>query len=271
MTYFGYLALFFGIPLLVLAALLLRDARRRIPLPADLRTRPSWLLMTGLAVVAMLYTTPWDNHLIAQRTWTYSPALVSGLRLDHLPLEEFLFFSLQSLVLAMWLLWLAKRAPVLSVPPARHKRLRLAVAGVVAACWAGGLALLLGGWQHATYLGWELAWALPPLIVQLAVGADLLWRRRHLFLMAVVPAVLYLSVTDALAITRGIWTISPAQSLGMLLGGVLPIEEVIFFLLTSLLVITGMLLGLALPIANPIRASWRGQARPVDASRLETA
>jgi hypothetical protein len=56
---------------------------------------------------------------------------------------------------------------------------------------------------------------------------------------------LYLSAVDTLAIGAGTWTIDPAQSLGILLGGRLPLEEFIFFLLTTILVTFGLLLGIA--------------------------
>ena len=67
-------------------------------------------------------------------------------------------------------------------------------------------------------------------------------------LLALVPATLYLSATDALAIGRwGTWTIDPAQSLHVLLGGMLPVEEFVFFLLTSTLLTLGIVLVWAEP------------------------
>ncbi|MCB0027294.1 MAG: hypothetical protein KDE28_05270, partial [Anaerolineales bacterium] len=38
------------------------------------------------------------------------------------------------------------------------------------------------------------------------------------------------------------WTINPAQSLPWLIGGILPIEELLFFLLTNTLVVFGFTL-----------------------------
>jgi hypothetical protein len=42
------------------------------------------------------------------------------------------------------------------------------------------------------------------------------------------------------------WTLDPAQTTGILLGGVLPIEEVVFFLLTNMLIVFGMVLMLGM-------------------------
>ena len=40
----------------------------------------------------------------------------------------------------------------------------------------------------------------------------------------------------------GVWTINPMKSLGILLGGVLSIEEFVFFLLTNAMVVFGFVL-----------------------------
>ena len=61
-------------------------------------------------------------------------------------------------------------------------------------------------------------------------------------LTAILLPTLYLGYADALAIDGGTWTINPEQSLNIFLGGVLPIEEAIFFLVTNVLVVLGMTL-----------------------------
>jgi putative membrane protein len=85
---------------------------------------------------------------------------------------------------------------------------------------------------------------LPPIILQMAVGADVLWHQRRLVFASLLPAVAYFSVTDALAIRSGTWTIDPAQSTGVMLGA-LPLEELIFFTLTNMLIVFGMTLVLS--------------------------
>ena len=59
------------------------------------------------------------------------------------------------------------------------------------------------------------------------------------------PTTLYLATADALAILSGTWTISPSHTTGILLGGVLPLEEFLFFFITNVLVVFGMTLVLA--------------------------
>ena len=72
-----------------------------------------------------------------------------------------------------------------------------------------------------------------------------MWRYRGLILLTLVPTTLYLGATDAVAIGAGTWTIDPAQSLEIYLGGVLPLEEFTFFLVTNTLIAFGMTLVLA--------------------------
>jgi lycopene cyclase domain-containing protein len=101
------------------------------------------------------------------------------------------------------------------------------------------------GWAPGAYLALILVWALPPIMLQLAVGADILWRYRRLVLTALLTATAYLGAADSLAINAGIWTISPAQSFGVFLGGRLPLEEAVFFLVTNTLIVFGVTLLLA--------------------------
>ena len=284
-TYGQFLLLCLCMPIAGLALLVLRDQLKKPTyerLTMQWRGWTPWVALAVLIVVAMVYTAPWDNHLIAQGVWWYDPALVSGVTLGRIPLEELLFFPLQTILIGLWILWLIPRVPSSPLGPAvaaqeltstgedsnlrkvdkatrvdkqivLMTRVRLAEASTIrwiaaiasTILWLVGFAILLWGWPPGTYLGWELVWALPPLLLQLGLGGDLLWQRRRLFLIAFVPAVLYLSTADALAIHAGIWTISPHLSLGLLLGGVLPLEEFFFFLLTSALVTGGLVLSVA--------------------------
>ena len=89
-----------------------------------------------------------------------------------------------------------------------------------------------------------LAWALPPIILQIAFGADVLWHHRKLVVGVILPIGLYLSFADSLAIRAGIWAIDPAQSTGLFIGG-LPLEEGVFFFATAILITFGLTLTLS--------------------------
>jgi lycopene cyclase domain-containing protein len=190
--------------------------------------------------IALVYTTPWDNYLVATRVWWYDPALVAGFTIGWVPIEEYTFFILQPVLGGLWLWLLIGRFRAGQTPLRSSLRFWLTLAaGII---WMGAAAMLALGWQPGTYLALELVWALPPIALQLAFGADILWRNRSRLLLAIVPLTLYLSAADALAISWGTWTISPVKSLNIFVGGILPLEELIFFLLTNTLVAFGLTL-----------------------------
>jgi lycopene cyclase domain-containing protein len=99
---------------------------------------------------------------------------------------------------------------------------------------------------HSTYLIFELGWALPVLVLQWAVGWRTLWERRRPLVTTAIVATAYLSCTDGVAIANGIWTLHRDRIVGIQLLNV-PIEDVIFFLLTNLMVVQSVLLVYRVP------------------------
>ena len=106
----------------------------------------------------------------------------------------------------------------------------------------GFAGLLVFGWTPGTYMALEIIWALLPIMLQLGFGADILWHHRRLVALSIAVPTLYLSLADSIAIGAGTWTFSPQKSTGWLIGGVLPVEELLFFLLTNTLIGFGMTL-----------------------------
>jgi putative membrane protein len=100
MTYGAFLAIWLLPALLAVAALV---ASKPLPLLPHFHTRSLKSLWVFLAIVALLYTTPWDNYLVANHIWTYPPERVWGIRLGWVPLEEYLFFVLQTTLTTLWL------------------------------------------------------------------------------------------------------------------------------------------------------------------------
>lgn len=242
MTYFAFLALFVGSPIVLLLGVAWLDRRAGRRRPAALA---NWPIAGGIllhVVVALVYTTPWDNYLVATGVWWYNPVLVTGVVLGWVPIEEYTFFVVQPILAGLWLTALAHRLSSASAPAHSDGRARAIGLVCLGLVWLGALAIPLFGWQAGTYLFLELGWALPPIALQWAFGGDILWRNRRLVLLTLVPLTLYLSGTDAIAIGAGTWTIDPAQSSGLLFGGLLPIEEFLFFGLTNTLVTFGLVL-----------------------------
>ncbi|WP_276270627.1 lycopene cyclase domain-containing protein [Haloarcula litorea] len=191
-------------------------------------------LLSGLALV---YTTPWDAYLVARGAWRYGDGTVL-VRFLGVPLGEYLFFVLQPLGVGLWV----ARFGVDTTPPLRtplpSRALGALAAGAVA---AAGIALL--GAPSGLYLGSLLAWSAPILAIQWAFGWPFLAREWRVVAVGTLVPTLYLWLVDRLAIRLGIWTLSDELTTGVvvpLLG--LPIEEAVFFLLTSLFVVQGLVL-----------------------------
>jgi lycopene cyclase domain-containing protein len=244
MTYFNFLLIFLGIPLTILAFLHWLDWRNGKKLPAKLTTWPVWGVIGVHVLVAVLYTTPWDNYLVATKVWWYHPDLVTGWVIGWVPIEEYCFFVLQTLMSGAWLVWLLRRVyPQRAFAPNLALRKWLSAAGIV--LWLASTALLLAGYAPATYTTLTLSWALFPILIQLVFGADILWHYRAPIALATLTTTSYLAAADTLAIGAGTWVINPLQSFNIFLPGGLPIEELLFFLVTNLLVTVGCTLVLA--------------------------
>lgn len=245
MTYFGFLLIFLVMPIIFFAGLNWLDVRRGKQVPDRLHSWPIWAAIALHVVIAVAYTTVWDNYLVATRVWWYDPTLVTGFTIGWVPIEEYTFFILQPILASLWMLFLARRIRVASSPANKPVKLRVWSVVLTAVLWLISIVILVVSWQPGNYLALELGWALPPIALQLAFGADILWRYRRIVFWTIVPMTLYLSAADALAIGWGTWTINPEKSLNIFLGGVLPIEEFIFFLLTNTLLTFGVVLVLA--------------------------
>lgn len=232
LTYLGYLALVVVPPA---TALVVAARMRRLP-------AYRWAAAGLMATIALLYTTPWDNYLVARGVWYYGDGTVF-LRMWHAPLGEYLFVVVQSVGTALWLSILLDRTGVRSVSRRRLRDVkgRERAVGVVAGAllFALGAALLAG--EATFYLGAILAWAAPVCALQWAFGWRHLWTRRRTVALGVAVPTAFLWAADRLALGVGLWALSPRYTTGLSLGG-LPIEEAAFFLVTNLFVAQGLVL-----------------------------
>jgi lycopene cyclase domain-containing protein len=243
MTYLQYHLVFIVPVLLALALVSWRQTRGGESLVGAFRERryAAWVL--GLfPFIPLIYTTPWDNYLVFKGVWFYPPERVLG-RLGYVPYEEYAFFVLQTLITSLWLYFWLRRSGKTQAQVARVSPRPWLTRWGQAAFWlgvafAGAVMLKL---QPTFYLGLILAWACPVLSGLSAFGGDLIFGQPRLYWLAALPPTLYLWATDLFAIHNGIWGISPRYTLGWNLGGVLPAEEMIFFLITNLLIVTGLL------------------------------
>jgi putative membrane protein len=262
MTYFHFL-LAFIIPPAVLLSLWVRPTRRQ------------WALLGLMAAITFIWTTPWDNYLVGSGVWYYSPDLVSGILLGYVPIEEYAFFGLQCWLVGMWTYTLLRllnervngqtaSAPVRAgLPQTAGPVLAVAALAAVAAFWlvpgTGGVPraanlppLPFGGWNYLLLI---LVWAVPVVAGQGVLGSQAILTHWRTWLLSwLVPGV-YLTVIDSIAIAGGTWKIAASQSLNVFVLGHVPIEEGVFFLITSVMVTQGVLM-FTTPYAGERLRAW---------------
>ena len=88
MTYAGFLLIFLVIPLLFLW-LLLRQ---------HLREKGYWLLMALLPPLSLAFMAPWDHVAVVWGLWSWTTPQTWGIRLWQIPLEEYLFCVLETML-----------------------------------------------------------------------------------------------------------------------------------------------------------------------------
>ena len=97
-TYLQFLGLFLILPIIALLLVLRRE----------LKVLP-WAAIGGIALVALIYTTPWDNLLILNGVWTYPRQRVLNVVFGVVPVEEYTFFVLQTVLTSLFTVLLLKR------------------------------------------------------------------------------------------------------------------------------------------------------------------
>lgn len=245
MTYFGFLLRFLLIPILVFLAITYWDNKRNKQTPGFRGGRAMWAAIGIHILLAVVYTTPWDNYLVATGVWYYNPELVTGLVIGYVPIEEYTFFVLETILSGLWWWFLVRRFPS---PAQEFKPSKLPVylfTCLLALLWLVFTYLFFFGEATWTYLSIILFWALPPIFIQLLFGADILWHYRKLVFWSIFVPGLYLSLMDIIALRETTWSISPSQTTGVLFFGILPLEEILFFFITNLLISFGITLLLS--------------------------
>ena len=233
MTYLAFHFVFTIPPILIMLFTLPR------PLAGVGGLRGRWAI-PALCVIAFTYTTPWDNYLVANEVWWYGTDRVIA-TVGHVPIEEYMFFVLQPILTGLFLYhFLSRWGPGQGPRSDMARNVGVSLFLFLSLVGAG---LVFSGWDPGLYLGLILVWAGPILTFMWIYAGRSLWSMRRTLLVAVGIPTLYLWIADATAIHLNIWTISDQFTVGWAPFG-LPLEEAVFFLVTNLMVVKGILLFL---------------------------
>lgn len=247
MTYFYFLLVFVVLPaVLITASFYLFVAR------ADDARFPStrhWCGTLILALIALIWTTPWDNLIIARGVWSYGEARVLG-TIGLVPIEEYGFMFLMPFFNASILAFIIHRFPVQRTRWREAQRpARVRVLLIYCVLWL--IALTCLQFEKGFYLCSTLVWFLPPLALQAVFDPSALRRHRSRILAGTLAPTAYLCLVDAYAIHDGIWTIHSDTRTGIECFG-LPFEEAFFFSITSWLLARGLVLWHSLFAQKPL-------------------
>lgn len=229
LSYLEFLFIFLTLPIIGLTLM----AMLRTDLGLFDRTTGQGLAIT--MILAVIYTTPWDNLLIEHGVWRYGPETVL-LHLWAAPLGEYLFLILQPILAAFILIHLDHDSDH-SGRMTRSDRIAGLLAGATVSV-IGGIAIT---GKSSFYLGAILLWAGPVLAIQWAYGWRQLLDNRRTVAAAISLPTLYLIGLDAIALHHSLWTIAPTFTTGISIG-IVPIEEAVFFLITTTFVVQSLLL-----------------------------
>ncbi|PWY99893.1 Phytoene synthase [Testicularia cyperi] len=203
-----------------------------------------------LPIIAFVWTTPWDNLIVKNHAWFYWRHCI-WFSIGYVPIEEYFFFIIQSVMTTLWCSFVtrwslpnlylglsAREQAGKNVPSDRPRRSLSRVSVAVAlVCFAGGLYAA----QPATppyYFGMITWWCAIPLGLLFWGSADFvarmgLWAGWLPFAISILPPTVYLWCSDIYALRRGTWHINEATSLNIFPLPDLPIEEMLFFLVTN--------------------------------------
>jgi lycopene cyclase domain-containing protein len=202
-----------------------------------LRRRRATAGIAILVAIAYVYTTPWISYMIRRGAWWYADGAVL-VRALSIPLGEYLFFTIQTVVTAFALHLIGFDPTFREGDFDRVPR----VAGVVA-----GVAMVGGGLWLVTidpsylYLGGLIAWVGPVVALQWAVGGGYLVRTPRIWLAATLIPAAYFWIADRIAIEMGTWQLSPELTTEVTVLG-LPIEEMLFFVSAGVMTVNGLVL-----------------------------
>lgn len=193
-----------------------------------------------ISTLAFIYTTPWDNYIIYNEAWTYSPDRVLAV-IGYVPIEEYMFFVIQTVITLLWtLLCVRWSTPCLNFnyDKQSYQLIRWIPIMFLSIVTAIGYTLMVPT-QHTFYLGCILFWVSPVLILMWYGGGNFFVKKITPSTVAILVPTLYLCWVDQICLKNNVWHISEATSINVFIADQLPLEEALFFFITNALIVLG--------------------------------
>lgn len=197
--------------------------------------------IVALCLMALIYTTPWDNYIIYNKAWWYRKDAVVG-TIGYVPIEEYCFFVIQTILTTLWTT-LCSRWTLHSLHLKNYNRHQFNVirfGGIAVA-----LLLIVTGLKHAVpatktfYLGCMTSWAFAVVILLWYMSGSYIVNRFRVTVLSILVPSIYLCYVDLVALRARVWHINEATSLEIFPVKDLPLEEVLFFFFSNSIVALG--------------------------------
>lgn len=191
-----------------------------------------------LSLLAVVYTTPWDNYIVYRKAWWYRNDAVIAV-IGFIPFEEYLFFVLQTTLTTLWTsLCTRQNLHALQLRPIeRRKKILFYYLPLIifASLFVWGLIYAIPN-TKTFYLGCFLWWSMPVVFLLWFIAGTYVINGIKTFAIAVIVPAIYLCYVDVIALKHDVWHINEATSLEIFPIANLPIEEIIFFFVSNSIV-----------------------------------
>jgi lycopene cyclase domain-containing protein len=224
MTYLEFLLIFTVLPISILVFFL----RKYID-----AVYLKWLFVVSL--IAFFATAGWDNYAVYSGIWHFPENKTLGIKIFFVPVEEYMFFFLQTYTTGLVQLIFLKKNIKLNL-----NNVSLILVPLLIFSAKDVLSLPFGNFNYLFHL---FSWGGFFILVQIIAGRKKITGNLSLILIPSLIMTLYFSFADSVSIGQGIWDFDPFQTTGIRVFNI-PLEEILFFLVTNILITEAMILFL---------------------------
>jgi len=202
------------------------------------------LTLAVLLGIVLVVTAPWDNIAVRHGIWDFPNDRIWR-RLYYLPVEEYAFFWIQTIQVALLTFIVQRTGSWTSMNVSVYTPTTGVALLVLLAAWivTGVRTRSIPTSRMRLHYAWHLFfWFTPIIVLQWIVGWPVLVPRWPAVVIPTLVMGTYLTLADVKAVREGIWFFDEKRITGLRIAGILPWEEVAFFYSTSLVVAQSILI-----------------------------